>query len=79
MILAEFSAQFIESNSLIRLWYKIKGGHEMVKPGVSMEWKIEKGEGHYGEYANHEVLGVTDIVVHGTPHPEAINIVIKRI
>lgn len=81
MQLKEFIETFICSNSLIRLWYPIKGGHKMVVEGdksVCMEWKIIKGEGIFGKFTENEVIGVTDIHTFG-PYPEAINIVIKEI
>lgn len=80
MILKEFVEKFICRNSLIRLWYPTKGGHEMViKQGkeVCMEWALLKGEGIYQKYINHNVIGVNDIVT--DTYPEAINIVIEKI
>lgn len=81
MILKEFVENFVCINSLIRLWYPIKGGNEMVISGdksVCMEHQLIRCEGIYKKYVNHNVIGVTDIVFRG-PYPEAINIVIERI
>ena len=87
MILKDFIEQFIWPNSLIRLWKPhIEGGHEMIykedksKPGdideVCMEWEILDGSDWRAEYANTEIIGVTDIVCEGF-YREAINIVLK--
>jgi hypothetical protein len=38
-----------------------------------MEWELMKGE-----YAWHEVIGVTDIVMLDGPYKEAVNLVIER-
>lgn len=84
MILKDFIEQFVEKNTLIRLWYKVKGGYSAVYytgerfDSVSMEWETLKGEGKYGEYMDNEVIGVTDILVTKTNYPEAVNIVIKE-
>jgi uncharacterized membrane protein YkgB len=75
MILKEFIQQFVEPNTLIRLQYKTKEGHEAVngdKP--EMEWQLEKGI-----YANRKVIGVTDILYYKSPYSEAVNIVIENI
>ena len=75
MKLKDFIEQFIESNTLIRLWYKIEGGHEQVGEGkTKMEWKLLKES----EFLGNEVIGVTDILVLGSHDSEAVNIVIKR-
>ena len=78
MILKEFIENFVCKNSLIRLWYPVKGGHEMVIDDVSMEWETSKGEGIYRKFINNNVIGVTDILVSGN-YTEAINIVIENI
>lgn len=78
MILKEFIENFVCKNSLIRLWYPVKGGHEMVIDDVSMEWEIIKGKGIYRKFVNNNVIGITDILVMGD-YKEAINIVIEKI
>ena len=81
MKLKEFIENFIESNSLVRLWYPIKGGHEMVTKDyndVSMEWEILKGKGIYRDYSDYVVKGVTDISILQGNYKEAINIVIDK-
>jgi hypothetical protein len=82
MELKEFIETFICRNSIIRLWYTTKGGHEMVVPddkkSACMEWSIIKGEGVYKKYLKHKVIGVTDIFSSGA-YPEAINIVVEKI
>ena len=82
MILKEFVEKFVCRNSLVRLWYPTKGGHEMVIPNdkksACMDWEIIKGEGVYKKYSTHKVIGVTDIYTYGS-YPEAINIVIEKI
>jgi len=73
MQLQEFIEKSIGKNTLIRLWYKVQGGHEMVIPEkVWMEWELIKTD-----FAWNEVMYVTDILVRGH-YSEAINIVIKR-
>jgi hypothetical protein len=82
MELKEFVETFVCRNSLVRLWYPTKGGHEMVIPNdkksACMDWEIIKGEGVYKKYLTHKVIGVTDIYTYGS-YPEAINIVIEKI
>lgn len=78
MILKEFIENFVCKNSLIRLWYTVKGGHEMVIDGVSMEWETLEDKGIYRKFINNNVIGVTDILVSGH-YTEAINIVIEKI
>lgn len=80
MKLKKFIEKFIEANSLIRLVYKEKGGHKLVLNDlndVSMEWEVLKGKGKNKNFANHTVLGITDIRVDGY-YTEAINIVIEE-
>lgn len=74
MKLKEFIEAFVEPNTLIRLQYKIKGGHEEVLPVANpkMEWELRESK-----YADREVVGVTDILYRGH-YPEAVNLVIKR-
>ena len=77
MTVKEFTEQFIEHNSLVRLWTKVPkdepGLHKQVLPGegVIEEWKLIKSE-----YANYNVIGVTDILVLDSNHKEAVNLVI---
>ena len=81
MILKDFIEQYIEHNSLVRLVYKMGGGHKTVLNDwidVSMEWEITKGSGKYASYINHEVIGIASVYIPGQ-YPEAINIVIKEI
>lgn len=75
MKLKDFIEEFVEPNTLIRLWYKIEGGHEPVNDEgkAKMEWKVKKGK-----FSGNEVIGVTDILVLGSHQPEAVNIVIKK-
>jgi hypothetical protein len=73
MKLKKFVSKYVESNTIIRLWYPILGGHEQVNDDLYMEWNLIKGE-----FANNIVKGVKDIVVLNTPYPEAVNIVIER-
>lgn len=78
MKLREFIDNFIGFNSTIRLWYQSKTcGHTMViNDAVEMDWKIQKGNGIYSDFINHEVLYVTSIVT--DKDQDAINIVIKE-
>ena len=81
MKLYEFINNFIEHNSLVRLLYKEKSGHQTVLDDwnkVSMEHEILKHKGKYKNYINNEVIGITSILVDG-PYSEAINIVIEKI
>lgn len=81
MKLGEFIKQFIRPNSVIRLVYQEKGGHRLVLDtyfDVSMEWEILKGKGVNRHFINNEVIGVTDILFHGS-YSEAINIVIGKL
>jgi len=69
MTLKEFIEKFIEPNTTIRLWLKIKGGHQVLHE-VEMEHFFVKSN-----YADREVLYITDIL---TPeYCEAVNIVLK--
>lgn len=76
MIVLEFVDEFVEKNTLIRLWYKSDGGHEEVIKGDKpmMEHELVKSE-----YKWHQVLGVTDILYHKSDHIEAVNLVIKKL
>jgi len=83
MKLGEFIKQF-SHNNMIRLHYKIKGGHQCVLEDwndVSMDHEILKGKGKNRHYINNEVLGLTGIYFQTghTHYPEAINIVIEEL
>lgn len=78
MILREFVEKFVCPNTLIRLWVPHYGGHMMLRNDldeVGMEWWIRRNEGWQYLFADHEVIGVTDIRCDS--YPEAVNIVIK--
>ncbi len=76
MELKEFIEKFVCPNTLIRLQYNIKGGHEEVEHGdkPEMEWKLKDSK-----YANRKVIGVTDILYPKSHYSEAVNVVIERI
>lgn len=86
MKLRDFISNFVCSNSLVRLWKPIRGGHEIVykkdggRPGklddVCMEWELLKNKRWQSEYGDCRVIGVNDICVDGF-YREAINIVIE--
>jgi len=81
MKLGEFIKQFVERNTLVRLVYQNKGGHEIVQEewnDVSMEHEILNGYGKNRHYIDNEVVGVTDIMTGGA-YPEAVNIVIEKL
>jgi len=81
MTLGEFTQNYIEHNSLVRLLYKEPGGHRVVLNDwndVDMDHQIVKGIGKYAPYINHRVLGLASILVRGH-YPEAINVVIEEI
>jgi hypothetical protein len=81
MTLKEFTENYIEHNSLVRVLYKHKGGHKLILNDwdeVDMDHQIIKGKGKYAAYINHKVLGVASILVRGH-YSEAINIVIEEI
>lgn len=73
--LKEFIGEFVEPNTLIRLWYKTKSGHELVttdqNPRMEHQWV-------QSYYKFNVVIGVTDIVIINEPHKEAVNISIER-
>ena len=79
MKVRDFITELVDSNTLIRLWYKvpkgIKGVHEEVIEGDKpmMEHQLIKSE-----YKDMEVVGVTDIFYRHSSHVEAVNLVIKR-
>ena len=83
MKLGEFIKQF-SHNNIVRLHYKIKGGHQCVLESwddVSMDHEIVNGKGKNRHYINNEVLGLVGIHFRGsdTHYPEAINIVIEEL
>ena len=79
MIVKHFIENFVEHNTLIRLWHKVpkdrRGQHEEVIPGDKpmMEHKLIKSV-----YADSHVIGVTDIVYPHSHYAEAVNLVIER-
>ena len=83
MKLKEFIEKF-SHNNMIRLHYKIKGGHRCVLDhwnDVSMDHEILNGKGKNRHYIDNEVLGLTGIYFQSgyTRYPDAINIVIKEL
>lgn len=84
MKLGEFIKKF-SHNNIVRLHYKIKGGHKCVLEDwndVSMDHEILKGKGKNRHYINNEVLGLVSIYLQsgqGHHYPEAINIVIEEL
>ena len=81
MTLKEFTENYIEHNSLVRVLYKHKGGHKLILNDwdeVDMDHQIIKGKGKYAAYINHKVIGIASISVRGH-YSEAINIVIEEI
>jgi hypothetical protein len=80
MKLGEFIKQF-SHNNIIRLVYKIPGGHEVVLDiwnDVSMDHQVLRQKGRFRHYIDNEVLGLAGIGTEGS-YPEAINIVIERL
>lgn len=80
MKLGEFIKNF-SHNNIIRLVYKVKGGHEIVLDSwddVSMDHEVTRQRGKFRHYIDNEVLGLAGILT-GGPYPEAINIVIGRL
>lgn len=69
MKLQDFIKNFVRPNTLIRLQYEAPGGHSEVPDGMAMEWKLKSGE-----FKDHEVIGVTDILY--KVHADAVNLVI---
>lgn len=83
MKLREFIEKF-SHNNMIRLHYKIKGGHQCVLEDwndVSMDHEILNGKGKNRHYIDNEVLGLTGIYFQSgyTRYPDAINIVIEEL
>lgn len=80
MKLGEFITNF-SHNNLIRLHYKIKGGHECISKDwndVSMDWEVNKGQGIFRHYINNEVIELCSILMGGA-YPEAINICVEKL
>lgn len=74
MTLKQFIENFVEPNTLIRLQYKLKDGHEEVDgDNPQMEWELKTSK-----YANRKVIGVTDILYLKSNYQEAVNISIER-
>lgn len=81
MTLKDFVKQYVEHNSLIRVVYKLPGGHKAVLNSwseVSMDHELLKMKGKFAKFANHEVIGVASILVAGN-YGDAVNIVVKEI
>ena len=74
MNVKDFIVAFVEPNTLIRLWYKIKGGHKEVIKGDKpmMEHELIKSK-----YCNKKVVGVTDILYLKSNYIESLNLIIK--
>jgi hypothetical protein len=71
MKLKDFITNYIETNSIIRLWYKNEdSSHTEITDKPLMEWELLNSK-----YADIEVLNITDIF--NRSYPEAINIVLK--
>lgn len=83
MTLREFVEKFVCPNTMIRLWVPHFGGHMLLSDNsdpdnpddVGMNWEILEKKGWQYLFADHEVIGVTDIRCDS--YPEAVNVVIK--
>ena len=73
--LSDFIKNYVEPNTLVRLHYKIPGGHCEVLPNArpKMEWELLESK-----YVNRKVIGVTDILYIDDSPKEAVNITIER-
>ena len=81
MKLGEFLEKF-SHNNLIRLHYKVEGGHQQVledENDVTMDWEVNKGMGCYRHYIHNEVLSIQSILYLSGHYREAINIVIEKL
>lgn len=84
MKLGEFIKNF-SHNNVIRLLYKVKGGHQVVLNhwnDVSMDWEVNKQQGKFRHFVDNEVLGLTTVsfgASQGIHHSDALNIVIERL
>lgn len=77
MLLKEFIEEFIEHNTLIRLWNipsNGKGYEETIKGDKPMmEWEILKSD-----WKDKRVICITDILYEGSNYIESVNIVIEK-
>ena len=81
MKLIDFVAEFIEINSIVRLVYKVGGGHKCVAGDWDikcMEWEITNKKGIYKKYINNDVICIASISVDGDNYG-TINIVIQEL
>ena len=73
MTLRIFIRDFVESNTMIRLWYPYGQNYEPLtdrrNPQMEFQWNLST-------LARREVIGVTDILCDS--YVEAVNIIIKR-
>lgn len=79
MKLGEFLKLF-SHNNIIRLHYKIKGGHQCVLESwddTSMDWEVSRKQGKNRHYVDNKVLGLVGILYMKTP--DVINIAIERL
>jgi len=76
MNVKDFVENFVEPNTLIRLQYKVKGGHMQVIEGDKpmMEHELIKSK-----YADSVVIGVTDILYLDSHYKEAVNLTIEKL
>ncbi len=74
MIVTGFVGNYIQHNTLIRLWFPVKNGYEEVIKGDKpmMEHELIKTI-----YADIEVIGITDILYEKSNYIEAVNLVIE--
>ena len=72
---SNFIKNYVERNSLIRLWTKEERGYKEVIEGDNpfMGWEILESD-----YTDNLVVGVTDILCPYSDYVEAINLVIKK-
>ena len=80
MKLGEFIKRF-SRNNIIRLVYKVVGGHETVGKdweASTMDWEVLKAKGIFRHYIDNKVLGLAGICTGGN-YPETINIVIEKL
>ncbi len=79
MNLETFITNFVEKNTLIRLWYKLPEGsdnnYEEVINGDNpmMEWELKKSK-----YKDQIVIGVKDILCLKSNYIEAVNLIISK-
>lgn len=77
MKLQRFIKKYTEPNSLIRLWKRTTGGHEIVVPFIGMNWTVTKPNTTFYSYRNSKVVGIASILINDN-YPETINIVIEH-